>query len=338
MGVLIKVIAAIGIVIVIIIIKEGDAMNIFSKAVAKDKKRVSTNYQQSKNIILASKKILTGQVPASLKKMGISQNTLKSFEESLRECQQAWERLEYRKVLYDEAQKVLHSYYSQDGIYDFMDMLVRFWEKEPRTDMNPIIYAEKGYFNSIAHIRAMFQRMQESYQEMPLDKEFSESKSLELRINMLRDVGNDNASLAALTETMESAEQLLLKVGSDTTPPENVILELSTDADLLQESFVSSKDDKLPGYKEYLDGKTVLMENRNRRILEDVLKSRQLYQMLQDVLELEENNRLMEELNPDNGMLEGENVGGIRDKYQPLVQQIRNILRKFPKNGVAEAP
>lgn len=305
--------------------------------IKREDRRGFIDYEEVETVIIVSQAVLSGMQCPFLKEAGMKKKTFEEYQDILNRCWEEWQILEYRKVLYKEAQKTLHSYYSQDKICDFMNMLEDFWKKEPRADMDPAIYGEKGYFNYIFHIRSMFGQLKEAYRELPLERERRIPAKWTSWTNMLRELAGDNDRLMVMLDTLEDAKRLFDKMVEGEALSESEKCRLNEDKDLLQEILNSFKKDQLKSLGDYLDRKRLQADSRNRRIMEDVLKSRQLYRRLYAVLGQEESFRRLEELNPDHGGLEGKSIKEIRDMYEPLMRQVKEILTEFPKDSITEA-
>ena len=289
----------------------------------KDTSQSEWEKKQYAAVIRMAIKLLIGEPTKNLKALKIKEETWTNFQDTLASCERVWQSLRKTRIQHDEAQKVLKAYYSRDQIFDFMEMLARFLKEEPREDMDPESYAEKGYFNYITYLRSMFGKLQEKYQESP-DFQSQEPNghsahhaSLQNRISLLREVGQSSDELGALADTLEP----YISKSPEECPDSNTAEELSN---------LIGKD-RLQNDQEYLKNKTEQMKFQLGCMEKDIIKSRSLYQKLYELLGTEESNELLDKLNPDNGMLKGKTVQEIRECYQPLHRPVQEILESFPK-------
>lgn len=278
-------------------------------------------------VVIGSQEILKGKLPKNLRVFKVSNSVLEKFQESLKKYQDTWQQLHTQERLSKRAKKVLYAYYAQDQIFDFMDMLIRFLKEPPRSEMDPIVYADKAYFNSLTHIRKMVQHLNETYEEVPSEIEINEKLLLERPIEFLKELWSDNADLSVLIDTVIKAEKLRGKMEKELISQEE-FKKLGMETELL---ILLLSNEKLERYTKYLTEETLQIENRKKRMASEVNESEMLYQDLQEVFGSAENNRLMDDLNPDHDKLQGKTVEEIRQAYQPLLDQIQKLLMKFPK-------
>ena len=271
--------------------------------------------------------ILKGKSPKDLRAFHISNSVFEKFQEALKNYQEAWQQLQNQEKSSKKAKKVLHAYYAQDQILDFMDMFIGFLEEPPRAEMDPIIYADKAYFNSLTYIRKMVQRLKEIYEEDPLAIEINDKPLLERPLEYLKDLWSDNAYLRALIDTVIKTEKMRGKMEKEQLSQEE-FKKLGEERDLLKELL---SNEKMWRYTQYLTEQTLQIENRRKRLVHEISEGKVLYQKLQEVFDSEGNSRLMDDLNPDYGKLQEKTVEEIRHAYQPLLIQIRELQRTFPK-------
>ena len=224
---------------------------------------------------------------------------------------------------YDRAGAILKYYYGKDSILDFWEDLDRAWKEEAEA---PDMYAKELYYNYLVNILRCFQKMQAK-----MDEEGSENPKLSEQEALERYHFSDPPLSAFIRLTKETRR--LYNGKKANAESEEAASAFKRSAKQLAETFLNEKykltEEKVKSFADFIQEAAKDDQRRTDGMYGDIAKADAVYGRLAEALSGEEAAKILEQLDPKNGILEGKSVEEIQELYRPLMEKLESITAEY---------